>query len=367
MGAAYPASNSLHLICWLVQKSGLVARKSQMEISRAGLDLSMGVGGSQQDQSLESLELSLDPPLGLTALVSVSLQELNRGAREVEVTVNGDVVFRGDLDKGCGNQVFDYGKTIPCEVRQGGRHQQAQQQQQRSSHAHEQKTDLSNAREEDTTANEKRNRHKRAEKPGCESQVPKETHRTKQTKAQLSRKQRSGGGATRGSHDLSSPDHVAGMMDKVSLHSDWDTTPVPSPSNQQDAEDMDQSEIRPETRLINRSPNPSLPVIGSEPSNENSGASKPFRSKDKDRAKLDVNLPSKKDSKDFQKSPTKSEAPSLPGTRKVNWDSDLISAGSYRMFSLALHGRIVHRASLSEPLLSLLWRRGRSPLRNSRL
>ncbi len=42
------------------------------------------------------------------------LQDLNKGARQVEICVGSDVVFNGELDKGCGNQVFDYGKTIQC-------------------------------------------------------------------------------------------------------------------------------------------------------------------------------------------------------------------------------------------------------------
>ena len=34
------------------------------------------------------------------------------GARELKVSVDGSVVWEGELEKGCGNQVFDYGKTI---------------------------------------------------------------------------------------------------------------------------------------------------------------------------------------------------------------------------------------------------------------
>ncbi len=34
------------------------------------------------------------------------------GVREAVVLVNGQVVYEGDVDKGCGNQVFDYCKTI---------------------------------------------------------------------------------------------------------------------------------------------------------------------------------------------------------------------------------------------------------------
>lgn len=42
-------------------------------------------------------------------------QELAVGARDVRVYVNSTLVFDGQLDKGCGNQVFDYSTTINLE------------------------------------------------------------------------------------------------------------------------------------------------------------------------------------------------------------------------------------------------------------
>lgn len=44
-----------------------------------------------------------------------SPQELAVGARDVRLYVNSALVFDGPLDKGCGNQVFDYGTTIDLE------------------------------------------------------------------------------------------------------------------------------------------------------------------------------------------------------------------------------------------------------------
>ncbi|XP_077979703.1 LOW QUALITY PROTEIN: protein KATNIP homolog [Glandiceps talaboti] len=38
--------------------------------------------------------------------------ELNVGAKDVCIMVNGQEMWRGELDKGCGNQVFDYSKGI---------------------------------------------------------------------------------------------------------------------------------------------------------------------------------------------------------------------------------------------------------------
>ena len=40
------------------------------------------------------------------------MQELSVGARHVQLWLGSDLVFAGELDKGCGNQVFDYEKTI---------------------------------------------------------------------------------------------------------------------------------------------------------------------------------------------------------------------------------------------------------------
>lgn len=45
-------------------------------------------------------------------LLVFCLQQLNRGARHIKILIDGDVAFDGDLDKGCGNHVFDYGKII---------------------------------------------------------------------------------------------------------------------------------------------------------------------------------------------------------------------------------------------------------------
>ncbi|KAI4871459.1 hypothetical protein NFI96_021321 [Prochilodus magdalenae] len=41
-----------------------------------------------------------------------SLNELDVGAREVRLYVNSTLVFEGQLQKGCGNQVFDYSTTV---------------------------------------------------------------------------------------------------------------------------------------------------------------------------------------------------------------------------------------------------------------
>ncbi|KAL4617868.1 hypothetical protein GN956_G20471 [Arapaima gigas] len=41
-----------------------------------------------------------------------SLSELDIGVRHVRLYLNSTLVFDGDLDKGCGNQVFDYGTTV---------------------------------------------------------------------------------------------------------------------------------------------------------------------------------------------------------------------------------------------------------------
>ena len=39
-------------------------------------------------------------------------QELSIGARQVQLWLGQELVFDGELDKGCGNQVFDYEQTI---------------------------------------------------------------------------------------------------------------------------------------------------------------------------------------------------------------------------------------------------------------
>ncbi|KAM9774277.1 katanin-interacting protein isoform 2-T2 [Syngnathus typhle] len=41
-----------------------------------------------------------------------SLNELEIGARHIKLYLNSTLVFEGELERGCGNQVFDYGNTI---------------------------------------------------------------------------------------------------------------------------------------------------------------------------------------------------------------------------------------------------------------
>ena len=48
----------------------------------------------------------------MSATVCLVLQELSVGARHIQLWLGSDLVFAGELDKGCGNQVFDYEKTI---------------------------------------------------------------------------------------------------------------------------------------------------------------------------------------------------------------------------------------------------------------
>lgn len=43
---------------------------------------------------------------------SLALQDLAIGVRHLSVSVGDNLVFEGELEKGCGNQVFDYGRTI---------------------------------------------------------------------------------------------------------------------------------------------------------------------------------------------------------------------------------------------------------------
>ena len=166
-------------------------------------------------------------------------------------------MFSGELDKGCGNQVFDYGKSIT--VKEQGDTQM------------------------DTL------------------DVP-----NKQKPQRLS-------------------PQLLGMMDNVSLHSDCD-----SPNQSVNYDDVHspetghEPEVRPGTRLINRAKdsNIQLPVIGST-SCENSPqqtSSNSIIKKDKEKLKLKV--PTKKESKDFQKSPMKTDAPSLPETRKPKREND---------------------------------------------
>ena len=44
--------------------------------------------------------------------ISYFLQDLSQGVREVCILVNRDIVYEGEVDKGCGNQVFDYGFNV---------------------------------------------------------------------------------------------------------------------------------------------------------------------------------------------------------------------------------------------------------------
>ena len=32
--------------------------------------------------------------------------------RRIRISIDDDIIFDGDIDKGCGNQVFDYGYTV---------------------------------------------------------------------------------------------------------------------------------------------------------------------------------------------------------------------------------------------------------------
>ena len=186
------------------------------------------------------------------------VQDLNKGARQIEISVCDETVFSGELDKGCGNQVFDYGKSITIREEQG-----------------------------DTSMDT--------------LDVP-----NKQKPQRLS-------------------PQLAGMMDNVSLHSDCD-----SPNQSVNYEDVQspetgqEPEVRPGTRLINRAtdPNIQLPVIGSTVcgNSPQQTSSNPKSKMDKEKLKLKV--PTKKESKDFQKSPMKTDAPSLPETRKPKRESD---------------------------------------------
>ena len=130
-----------------------------------------------------------------------------------------------------------------------------------------------------------------------------------------------------------SPPQLVGMMDNVSLHSDCD-----SPNQSVNYEDVHspetghEPEVRPGTRLINRATdsNIQLPVIGSTTC-ENSPQQTSSNSKiKKDKEKLKLKVPTKKESKDFQKSPMKTDAPSLPETRKPKRESDTKDSRSSR-------------------------------------
>ena len=47
------------------------------------------------------------------AYMNVPTRDLNMGIKEAKVSVGGELVWDGTVDKGCGNQVFDYSTTIP--------------------------------------------------------------------------------------------------------------------------------------------------------------------------------------------------------------------------------------------------------------
>ena len=204
--------------------------------------------------------------------VKFVLQDLNKGARQIEISVNGETVFSGELDKGCGNQVFDYGKTVPL-TEEG------------------QQTDT----QMDTL------------------DVP-----NRQKQSHLS-------------------PQLVGMMDNVSLHSDCDSTPNQSINYEEShhSPEMEEPEVpRPGTRLINRATDPTieLPVIGSTTSEKLQQKSSTVKSKHKDKEKVRVKIPTKKESKDFQKSPSKTDvpSPSLPETRKPKRESETKDTTSSR-------------------------------------
>ena len=183
--------------------------------------------------------------------------------------MNGESMFSGELDKGCGNQVFDYGKIV-------------------SFKEDEEETDT----------------------PMDMLNVP-----------------------NRQKHQRLSP-QLVGMMDNVSLHSDCDSTPNQSVNYEEShspeiVQPETVPEVRPGTRLINRATDPTteLPVIGSTTSEKLQQNSK---YKHKDREKVKVKIPTKKESKDFQKSPNKTDAPSLPETRKPKRESDTKDSTSSR-------------------------------------
>ena len=44
-----------------------------------------------------------------------SVKTLNKGTRDVEVRVDNKVLWKGELEKGCGSQIFDYEKKIPVD------------------------------------------------------------------------------------------------------------------------------------------------------------------------------------------------------------------------------------------------------------
>jgi len=47
-------------------------------------------------------------------------QELDIGVKAVRVFVGSDLVYTGAVEKGCGNQVFDYGYVIPLQAKNEG-------------------------------------------------------------------------------------------------------------------------------------------------------------------------------------------------------------------------------------------------------
>ncbi|CAB1312328.1 unnamed protein product [Coregonus sp. 'balchen'] len=59
-----------------------------------------------------------DYPGNLGALVNGKAKDLDIGARHVNLYLNSTLVFEGELDKGCGNQVFDYSTSIALQALQ---------------------------------------------------------------------------------------------------------------------------------------------------------------------------------------------------------------------------------------------------------
>lgn len=39
-------------------------------------------------------------------------KELSIGVKRLRISIDDDIMFDGDIEKGCGNQVFDYGYTV---------------------------------------------------------------------------------------------------------------------------------------------------------------------------------------------------------------------------------------------------------------
>jgi hypothetical protein len=48
-----------------------------------------------------------------------SLLEIDKGARLVEVEIKGDRVWRGEVARGCGNELEDYSTMVSINLEQG--------------------------------------------------------------------------------------------------------------------------------------------------------------------------------------------------------------------------------------------------------